>query len=415
MKRIYYGWYVVAITMVIYMVVVGSTICAFGIFVLPVSAEMNLSRAEMNTAISLLTLGNAVQAPIIGRILDRVAAKTVMIMSAFVYTLSMVSLGLSHSLRLSSLIILVCVPVAYLGAGSLTNTLLIARWFTAQRGRAMVLAGLGMSLGNLVGPPLVGLLVVAEGWRTALLIIGPAVGSLLLTLGLIVRERPGPNDIEPALEPGTSIHSAGRSAYPASPIKILALLRMPQFWAMTMAAALVLATFTTITISFVPIGRASGLSTLQAAGLQSATGAAAIIGALIFAAIADRIDRVILLSALFLLSALVNAMLGSGGGYSVLLTCAIMFGVCTGTVTHTFYALLADRFGTVSFGTVRGLSMLLFSSTGAIMVRVGGAMFDRAGDYKLMFSIYTAICLASAALIFATRFIRRGAGAASPA
>jgi MFS family permease len=69
------------------------------------------------------------------------------------------------------------VPTAYLGAGSLTNTLLIARWFTAQRGRAMMLAGIGTSLGTMIGAPAAGFLVQAYGWRTALIIIGLTIGG----------------------------------------------------------------------------------------------------------------------------------------------------------------------------------------------------------------------------------------------
>ena len=144
MRHVYYGWYVVAITVVIFAVLVGSIYSAFGVFVLPVSAELRLSRAEMNTAIGLVSFGNAVMAPIVGWLLDRVAAKSVMVVGAIVYGLSMVTLGLSHSLWLSALVLALGLPVAYLGAGSLSATLLIARWFVAQRGRAMLLTGMGL-------------------------------------------------------------------------------------------------------------------------------------------------------------------------------------------------------------------------------------------------------------------------------
>ena len=414
MRQVYHGWYVVAISIVIFAVLVGSIYSAFGVFVLPVSTELKLSRAQMNTAIGLVSLGNAVLAPIVGWLLDRVAAKSVMIVCAIVYGLSMVTLGLSHSLWLSALVLALGIPIAYLGAGSLPATLLIARWFAAQRGRAMVLTGLGLSLGSLISPPAIGLLVETNGWRNALLIIGTAMGALLLTLAVIVRERPGPNDVESTREPVSAMRASGESRCVPLPMKVLAVLQMPQFWTMSVSTALVQGVFTTIAISLIPLGRARGLTMLEATGLMSVMGGAAIVGALLLAPIADRAERVVLLSGLFLLGALLNVVLLSGDRYSVLLAGAVTLGVGTGTVTPTFYALLADRFRSASFGTVRGLSMLVISVFGVIEMRFGGALFDRTGDYKATFGACIAISFTAAALMFSTRSTRRDAGGVIP-
>lgn len=62
--RIYYGWYIVAISVVILTLLLGSTYHSFGVFVLPVSEDFGLSRAETNTALILFSLGNAICAPI---------------------------------------------------------------------------------------------------------------------------------------------------------------------------------------------------------------------------------------------------------------------------------------------------------------------------------------------------------------
>ena len=176
-------------------------------------------------------------------------------------------------------------------------------------------------------------------------------------------------------------------------MKLLALLKMPQFWTMSVSAALVQGGFTTIAVSLIPLGRARGLTMLEATGLVSVMGGAAIVGALILAPIADRVERVSLLSGLFLLGVLLNIVLLSGDRYPILLAGAVTLGVATGTVTLTFYALLADRFGTASFGTVRGLSMLLNGAFGVIELRFGGELFDRTGDYKATFIGCIAISL----------------------
>src|SRR5688572_27889692 len=98
-------------------VLIGSTFASFGVFVLPVSAELMLSRADMNSALILKNLGNAIFAPIIGRLLDRVRTRLVMIVCAIIFTLSFITLGLSRSLWLSAIVMGVGIPIAYMGAG----------------------------------------------------------------------------------------------------------------------------------------------------------------------------------------------------------------------------------------------------------------------------------------------------------
>src|SRR5438067_4897870 len=131
--------------MVIYMVSVGATFAAYGLYVLPVSAELKLSRADMNTGVVLMNLGNAALAPFIGRLLDRVSIRRILITSALVFGLSFLTLSLSQSLWLNALLLALFVPAAYMG-GSLSSSLLLARWFVTNRGRAMALAGLGISM-----------------------------------------------------------------------------------------------------------------------------------------------------------------------------------------------------------------------------------------------------------------------------
>lgn len=407
MRQVYYGWYVVAITIVIFMVLVGSIFSAFGVFVLPVSAELGLSRATMNTAIGLVSVGNAILAPFVGWLLDRIAAKLVMIVCSIVYGASMLTLGFSHSLWLSGLTLTLGIPLAYLGAGSLSATLLIARWFTARRGRAMMLAGLGLSAGSLISPPTIGMLVEANGWRRSLLLLGTALGALLTILAVIVRERPGPNDVELAAQPLPTPSSGQEGRAVPAPMKVLAMLRMPQFWTASISTAVAMGAFTTIVVSLVPLARAHGFGMLEATGLISIMGAAAIVGALLLAPIADRVDRILLLSGLFLLGVPVNVVLLSGYRYLVLVTAAIILGIATGTATPTFYSILADRFRTSSFGTVRGLSFFLIGVFGVLELHFGGALFDKTGNYRATFLAAIVLAVASAALMFTTRFTRR--------
>lgn len=403
----YFGWAIVGIAALVYMLMMGSTYGALGLFVVPVSGHFNLSRADMNTALIFLNLGSAAFSPIIGRLLDRYSARLIMIVSALLFGGSFIGLGLSESVATSALILAVPMAIAMPGVGTLTMSVLLARWFTVQRGRAMVLAAMGMSLGSIVITPVIGWLIGAEGWRMTLLVIGGAVAMLLLLLATFVRERPGPDDIEtgvataPAALPSGAAHST-----PGTPLPMLAVLRMPAFWTIGISSAIAMAITQAISITLVPLGLDHDLSMMEATSLMSITGGAAITGKLLLSTVADRIERFTLMTGFFLLGGVLNTCLMYSHGYAMLAGCAVLLGVASGAMAPIFYALLADQFGTATFGTVRGLMSPLLALTGAIVVRFTGEVYDRTGSYTLLFAIFVAAQLIAATLMFATRFVR---------
>lgn len=400
----YYGWYIVAASALVYMVLIGTTYSAFALFVIPVSAEYQLSRADTNTALILINVGNSVLAPLIGRLLDKVSLKRAMISFAVLYAVSMVGLGLSNSIILSALILLVPLPAALIGTGTITMTLLVARWFKAQRGRAMALSILGSSLGGFILAPLIGFAVEGFGWRAALMLSGVGGLMLILLLSLVVRERPGVRDVESGQGTAPSLPD-GAAEQNTAPAKIGTVLRRGDFWLIALSTALATSIIQAIGISIVPLALAEGLTMLQATSLVSATGGAAIAGKLLLSVFADKVDRIALMTGMFVLGSAVNAALLTNTGYYPLLGCAALLGLATGALMPVFYALLADRFGTATFGTVRGLTVPILAIAGAIAMRLAGEVYDRTGSYQLLFAIFIGLQLLAAALILATRFI----------
>jgi hypothetical protein len=81
----------------------------------------------------------------------------------------------------------------------------------------------------------------------------------------------------------------------------------------------------------------------------------------------------------------------------------------TGAVTPTFFALLADRFGSASFGTVRGLTLPILSAGGMLGARFGGEAYDRSGGYALMFQGFVVVLALCALTMASTRMLDRTA------
>jgi sugar phosphate permease len=407
-RRIYYGWYVVALSILGFMLLVGSTFTAFGLFVVPVSEELGLSRADMNTALILLNIGNAAVAPFIGRMLDRFPVRWIMSSCALLFGACLITLGLSQSLLLSAFVFALPLAVALQGTGTLTVTVLLARWFQVQRGRAMALAALGMSFGSIVVTPAVGFLIQAEGWRTALMTAGGVVAAIMLVAAFVIRDRPGPEDVEPGKPVQTGAASAAAAAV-GRPATLGALMSTGQFWTISLGSALALGASQAVSVSLAPLALGGGLTMVQATTLISAAGGGAIAGKLLLAVVADRVDRILLLTTLFVLMAAISAVLSVSVSYVSLLCSAVVLGVITGAMTPVFYALLADRFGTPSFGTVRGLMAPIVAVVSAVAVRFAGEVYDRTAGYDVMFYTFIVTQLLATALIFSTRFFGRPA------
>ncbi len=403
--RPYFGWIVVIYAALVFTAVTGSTFSIFGLLVLPVSREFDLSRADINTAIICLNLGSAMVAPLIGRLLDRVPARRMMLVSSLLFGSSLVALGQSQSLPLSALIILVPLSIGLIGSGTLTMSVLIARWFTAHRGRAMTLAMIGTSTGGLTIAPVTAWLIEREGWRTTLTLIGLAMTVLLVTLVILIRERPGPDDVETASAPDTSPNRPNQHGAPTDKLAVVAMLKMPLFWTVGMAAALGLAVPQAIGVSLIPLVLERGFSTMQGASLIAASGTSAILGKFAMAVLADKIDRTYLLALLIALAMIPAAGLVYGTAFPAMVALAIVLGLSASVVAPIFYTLLADRFGLTNFGTVRGIMAPVTATMGAVGVRFIGEMHDATGNYDLGFLILAGMAILASVLMLVSRSI----------
>lgn len=329
MRRPYYGWAVVAASVVIYTVIMGVTYSSYGLFVLPVSREFGLSRTNANTGIIILNLGIAALSPFLGRLIDRVSTKRVMVVSSLVFAAGFLVLAATHVLWVVVVVLALLLPLGFVGSGALTAPLLIARWFTRHRGRALAISQLGYSGGGLLLTPIVGVLIERLGWRPALLITGVGAGTVLLAIALALRERPRPSEHCDA--PATSLATPEPSLAEAGrPLSVGATLRRAPFWTINIGCGLIASIGTALIITMPPLARAQGLSTMQAASVVSMMSAFGIVAMLLLGLVADRVNKLRLLSGLFAAGAVANAALAISHTYAMLLVASGALGLMIG-------------------------------------------------------------------------------------
>ena len=402
-QGVYYGWYIVAMSFVALMLTTGTTMNAFGLYVLPASQEFGLSRASMNTGLILMNAGSAIAALVLGRLIDRYPARLIMGLSGLALGGSLITLGLSHHLWLSALVLLLPTGFGMAGVGNLTSPTLVARWFTARRGRALAITMMGMSAATILVAPPVAMLIDWLGWRPSLVVLGTILVSVITLLLPLVRNAPGPDEHEMTGEAPAKSDTHVSPEVGDIQLSQQQLLTEPRFWAIGLSTATTQAIFQALIVSLIPIAHEIGFSTTMAAGLISALGLAGITGKVLVATFADRIDRTLALTALYSLMPLACLVMHFAHAYSMLILASLLMGLASGATMPLYLALLADRFGARSLGSANGMVMFGMAVIGALAVRYAGEVYDRTGGYDVMFYSFIGLGSVAAGLMFATR------------
>lgn len=408
MPKIYYGWQVTAAVMAIFTLIMGATYSTYGLYVLPVAQEFGLSRADANSGIILLNIGVALISPFLGPVMDRISIRKVMIVSSLVFMAAFLALGWAPNALACALILLFVLPFATKGTGTLSGPVLIARWFTVRRGRAMTISQLGLSAGGLLIAPVAAVLLENYGWRIAVVVTGVACGFLLLVIAQIIRDKPAPDELEAPEVPGALTPDASASASAGvQAISWKTVLKSPQFWTIDLACSGVAAISSAMLITIVPLAVQKGLTTLEAAMLISVLSAFGIGAKILVSIIADWVDRVLLLSLFFIGGGALYFMLLGANGYWPLLYIAAGLGLTNAAVPPLQFALLADRFGAASMGTVAGLTVPIGAILGVLSVRYSGEVFDRTGSYDSLCLAFAVLQVIAAILILSSRYLRK--------
>jgi MFS family permease len=401
---IFYGWYTVLITALTTMLVVGSTNYAFALFVRPVSADLDLPRATVNSGLVLFYAGTALFGPFVGRILDRYPIRAVALIGAALFGAGMALIGVTSSVWLIAACIFLPVSIGALGCGGLFGAVVVARWFERRRGRALSISAMGTSFGGLVVFPVVAVLVDRLGWRPALLVTGAGVWLLVAALAVFLRPLPRPETGGPG--------RADRRRDLAWPLG--AVLRSIEFWIIALAISLMLAVDGALLVTLTPYVQDRGFSLGQVAALTTTMTASAIAGKIVIAWVADKADLRVLTAITAALGIVQCGVLLLTPSFALLIGADCLAGLAVGGTYPLFSAIVAERFGTASYGWVRGLMSPMISLFGAGAVYFAGAVYDAEHSYRIAFLVFLTCAAAAMVLILTLKKMQPPTGRAMP-
>ena len=384
--RYFYGWNVVALTLVIQAVTVGISIYSFALFVVPWLTDFEVERADVMLAIFLLQISFGAISPLCGRLLDRFPMRALVMIGGAATAAGLLAMSFATALWQIVLIHVTLLPLGMVLAGTLASQTMVTKWFIAKRGLAIGISTMGTSLGGFAFPLITAFLIGARGWQDTLLVLAAIALALTVPAAFFVLRRQPP-----------TIERTGRPV--VQNLEAKQFLRSRSFWIPIVCFVPVNAAFGGVQFSLGAYVFDLGFEQGMAANLIAITSVAMIAGKFTFGSLGDHVDhrRLYWVVATSLAAALLfYSFAPSRAG---LIAAAALQGFATGGVLPLLSVMYAERFGVASFGRVMGW-VNLFVMVGSAGSIYSGWVFDLTGSYQPAFLTFLA-ALAPTALLMA--------------
>lgn len=278
--------------------------------------------------------------------------------------------------------------LGYMCGGPLPNQVLISRWFSKSRGKAMGIAYLGIGIGGMLVPQAARWLNAHFGWHLALMILGMAMIAIAFPMAWFVKENPEVNPQEKLPE--------------ENKIPLTGILKSWPFYLLVIG-------------SMCSIGAVSGTSQNlklffsldlkysqgEAANVISLMLASSIFGRLFMGWLADRIPKKYVMVLIYCLVAGSIPLLYYVSTPGVVYLFAILFGIGLGGDYMIIPLMAAELFGVRVMGRVMGIILTMDGLGEAFAPMLVGWLRDRSGSYANGFAALIVLAaIGTVAIVF---------------
>ena len=379
-SNVYFGWYALAGVGLVQLVSTAAGSLNLSMFVVPMSDELGFSRTLFSGAVSLGSIFAAIFSIPFGLLFDLKKTRQVLILS--VVSMGIATFAMSYVSEWILLYVLVTITRMFFSTPMMVGgSIIIAKWFITNRGRANGILYAFHSIGMVVFPVLAGIFIVHYGWRSAWAYLGFVVIIIALIPSLIfIYEEPGSLGIklknDEKIKNNLVNFSLGEAA------------RTKSLW--------IIAIGTGVLYFF-----HSGINTHQAAFLQDrdiSLGLSSLVisfnaistglGSIIWGLICDRVKIKYAFSGVFASSMLALLILIYTFDVYMAILASIFFGFAMGGMLAVPAVAYANYYGTDSLGKIRGITHPVTTAGAASGVMVSGIIFDIYSSYTSAFWIY---------------------------
>jgi sugar phosphate permease len=409
LRRVFYGWWIVAAGFAIEALVGSLMFHAYGAYLVLLREEFGWSKTLLSAAFAMARAESGILGPIQGWLTDRLGPRVLIRTGMVIFAAGFMLFSQIQSPATFIATFFLMALGSSLG-GFLPVTVAIVNWFRRRRALALSISATGMSMGGLLVQGVV-LAMARFGWRWTAFASGVVILLIGLPIAQVVRHRPEPygdrvdgEDRRSRPAPEASPRARG-DATPPVDFTAREALHTRAFWLISAGhAAALLAVSAVMVHLIVYVTERLGYSLRQGAAILALMTVVQVLGQLGGGWAGDRWNKRAIVVGCMLAHAVALGLLAAATTFAMVAGFAILHGLAWGVRGPLMGALRADYFGGAAFGTISG-----FSSTVAMLGMMGGPLVagilaDRTGTYQAGFTALAAMAaLGSVFFALATR------------
>lgn len=399
-RKLFYGWWIVVVAAIGLFMSYGAIVSfTFGVFSNPLAREFGWGRTEISLAYSLSLMVYCVATPVIGRFIDRVGARKIIIPSALIFGLSLISFQLLSGSLWQFYAIYIVLGLVGGGNSLVPYSGVLSHWFDRKRGLALGLAAIGVGASTFVMPSLAHGLISLAGWRGAYTLLGILVIVVTIpVVGIFLVDRP---QMMGLLPDGDRAQTQAQDSQPRElqGLRSGEALRTGTFWLLWIAFFLIGISVVGCLIHLVPMLTDRGVSANTAALATSVLGGAVILGRVVTGYLLDRLFASHVAFIFFTGAAVGMALLWSGMGDIWVFVAALFVGIGIGAENDLIAYAVSRYFGLKSYAEIYSYVLISFALGGVIGPLMMGFGFDRTGSYETVLAVFLLATLVGAGLL----------------
>jgi len=400
-RRLEYGWVIVATLCVTETVSWGIIYYGFPVFLQAMERDLGASRIAVTGALSLALGVAALGALPAGRWIDRYGARALMTAGSCLAVALVVAWSRVHSVG--------ALYAVWAAMGAAMAMILyepafaaVVQWFPQHRDRALLTVTLAAGFASTIFMPLEAWLLGALGWRASLMLLAALLAAVTIPAHALLLRAPA--DLGRAHRPGP--HAAADATLGAA-------IRHGVFWILAIAFAVGNFTVTSVNIHMIPYLGQHGYSTRFGAAVVGWIGGMQVPGRLLFVPIAAWLGAAWVTASLFFAQAAAMALLAAGALGPGLIPMILLYGASAGMLTLARATVVADVWGRRHYGSIAG-AMAVPANLARALGPVGAALlYAGLGAYARVFWLLAALLVAAGLTVLVTERHRHRATAAA--
>ena len=362
-----------------------------GIFFPMWMAEFQVDKTQISLAVSLTLFAGSCLAPVTGYCLDRFSVKSVITTASIWLAIGYLLLQTVDSFSAFLMILVLFQGLGWTGVGPLAQTKLMVNWFTRNRGMALGIAIMGISVAGVMMPTVVTWLSQNLGWRGTYTAYAVVLLTLVVPMTLlVVRQSPSELGQHPDGDPAPAVSpTAQPTPMPETTFATYReFLTSRAFWSVVITFGLMNGVYSAM-ITHLPTYMTTELSfdLYEASYLLGVSGGFAIGGKIVWGWMMDHMNAkltVMCAVSAYLLSTIIFL---STQNYAWMTLAAGLFGLGFGGMVPVRSVLISRLFGVARFSRVNGL-LSFFLAPATFWVLITGYIADQTGTYVTAFQVW---------------------------